>query len=545
MKVLLAQINPTIGDITGNLEKILKAIAHGKKDHADLILFPELTLAGYPPEDFLLLPHFIDAFSRPLENIIEASKGVAVIVGLPRYAPENGEKKLCNSAAVIYDQKLLGYQDKTLLPTYDVFDERRYFEPAKERVLWDLCGKRVGITICEDIWQHADVLQFASYQRDPIEELAEKRPDLVVNLTASPYSSAKIANRINVCSAAAKTLKCPLLLCNQVGGNDSLIFDGYSLYIGSKGELLGYAKGFEEDYFLVDLDHKSRKKELKTDDAGDLYHALVLGLRDYFHKSGFYKACLGISGGIDSALVACIAAEALGKENVLGVVMPSRYTSASSLTDANKLIKNLGIHHKEISIENPFQGYLDLLKPHFKKMPADLTEENLQARIRGMILMALSNKFGYIVLSTGNKSELAMGYSTLYGDSCGGLAVISDVTKQQVYAIANWINRSKEIIPKNTLTKAPTAELRPNQKDSDSLPDYAIIDNVLSAYVEEHLSPQVIAERFGYTLDLVHDLIQRIHHNEYKRRQMPLGLRVSEKAFSVGRRFPIVQRFVR
>ena len=291
MKVLLAQINPTIGNITGNLEKILNAIAHGKKDHADLVLFPELTLSGYPPEDFLLLPHFIDAFNKPLENIIEASQGIAVIVGLPRYAPENGEKRLCNSAAVISDQKLLGYQDKTLLPTYDVFDERRYFEPAKEIKLWDLCGQKVGVSICEDIWQHSGILPFVSYQRDPVEELAAQHPDVVLNLSASPYSAAKIGTRLNVCSTAAKTRTRPLLVCNQVGGNDGLVFDGYSLHIGSKGELLNYAKGFEEDFMLVDLSRKPRQKEIKTDEIGDLYRALVLGLRDYFHKSGFNKAC--------------------------------------------------------------------------------------------------------------------------------------------------------------------------------------------------------------------------------------------------------------
>lgn len=540
MKVLLAQINPTIGALKDNTNKIIERIQQGRALGARIVLFPELALCGYPPEDFVLLPHFIQEIEKELERIIQASRNIAVIVGLPRQNPKTGEKTLYNSAAIIDNQKLIGYQDKVLLPTYDVFDERRYFEPGGKVPVWTIDGKKIGITICEDLWQHSRLLQSADYSRDPILELKDQHPDILLNLSASPYSLSKFQVRQQVCLKAASTLQCPVLLCNQVGGNDSLIFDGYSLYVGPEG-LLQCAKGFEEDGMLVDLDQHLSILHLERNAIEDLFQALVLGLRDYFGKLGFKKACLGLSGGIDSAVVASLAAEALGPSNVLAVYMPSRFSSTESGRDAAKLAQNLAIAYKEISIENPFESYLSVLGPHFEKREKNTTEENLQARIRGMILMALSNKFGYIVLSTGNKSELAVGYSTLYGDMCGGLGVLSDVTKQEVYALAHWINRKEEIIPSNTINRAPSAELRPNQKDTDSLPDYAILDNVLCAYVEDHMAPEQIAEKYKYSLELVEDLVRRIHFNEYKRRQAPPGLRISEKAFSVGRRFPIVQ----
>lgn len=544
MRILLAQINPTIGDLKGNTEKILHGLKRGRKEGADLVLFPELTISGYPPDDFLLLPHFIEAVSRSLQDIIKECKNITAVVGLPRQNPDQKEKGLYNSAAIIQNQALVGFEDKMLLPTYDVFAERRYFEPAAGVRVWNLCGQKVAVTICEDLWQHSDLLTSTSYRRDPVKDLQPLCPELVLNLSASPYSIGKAEKRLKVCTRASSTLNCPVLLCNQVGGNDSLIFDGYSLYVDASGQLINYAKGFEEDFLLVDLNTEAQTRPLVIDDTADLYHALVLGLRDYFQKSGFKKACLGISGGIDSALVASIAVDALGAENVLGICMPSRYSSESSTTDSKKLADNLKMQYREIPIEGPFQNYLELLTPQFQGRPPDTTEENLQARIRGMILMAISNKLGYIVLSTGNKSELAMGYATLYGDMCGGLGVISDVTKMQVYALSNWINRDREIIPLNTIQKPPSAELRPNQKDSDSLPDYEIIDNVLHEYVEEHHSPEQIMRKYNYSSEMVNDLIKRIHCNEYKRRQSPPGLRVTEKAFTVGRRFPIVQRFV-
>lgn len=543
MRILAAQINPTIGDLKGNTERIIQAIQRGRSQGADLVLFPELTISGYPPEDFLLLPHFIDAVARHLEEIVQATEGIAAIVGLPRQNPLQYEKTLCNSAALINNRIIEGFADKILLPTYDVFDERRYFEPGDKVCVWPLKGYQIGVTICEDLWQHSGYLQSTSYRRDPVLELQQENPSFVVNLSASPFNLNKFSTRLEVCLRTAKTLKCPVILCNQVGGNDSLIFDGCSLSVNEEG-LLHCAAGFKEDDLLIDLSEKTVPQLFERHEMEDLYQALVLGIRDYFRKLGFHKACLGLSGGIDSAVVACLAVEALGADQVLALGMPSRYSSPESSHDAFQLAHQLGIEYREISIESPFESYLKLLAPEFEGRAFDTTEENLQARIRGMLLMAFSNKFGYLVLSTGNKSELAMGYSTLYGDMCGGLAVIGDVTKEQIYALARWINRHSEVIPNHTIMRPPSAELRPNQKDIDSLPDYAIVDQVLQAYIEGHRSPEWIAEKFGYQRTLVEDLIKRIHTNEYKRRQAPLVLRVSEKAFSIGRRFPIVQKWV-
>lgn len=543
MHVMLAQINPTVGDFRGNTQKILAGIEKAKSQGAALVVFPEMALLGYPPGDFLLLPHFVQEAAECLKQIVKASLGIAVIVGSVRLKTTKTEKFLANTAAIIDNGILLGYQDKMLLPTYDVFDERRFFEPADKVQTWKIGGQNVGVTICEDIWQHSELVKYSSYPRDPVEELAKLSPNLVVNLSASPFSLNKFTTRLEVCSKAAITLKCPLLFCNQVGGNDSLIFDGRSLQINARGKVVKCGQGFVEDCLLVDTaDHQEVVCDFSQKE--DLFNALVLGIRDYFGKLGFKKACLGLSGGIDSAVVAVLAAAALGKENVMGVLMPSRYSSLHSLSDAKQLAKVLDVKTHELSIEGPFKSYLELLEPVFEGAQHDITEENMQARIRGMILMAFSNKLGCIVLSTGNKSEMAMGYATLYGDMCGGLSVISDVNKQQVYMLAKWINRQKEIIPWNTINKPPSAELRPNQKDTDSLPDYAIVDNVLQAYVEGHLSPEAIAKCFGYSLELVSDLVKRIHRNEYKRRQAPPGLRISEKAFSVGRHFPIVQKYV-
>ena len=573
MKVLFAQVNTTVGDIKGNVNKILLGIAKGKDCQADLVIFPELTIVGYPPEDLLLLPNFIDEAEKALEEVISATQNIAVVVGTVRRHHIKGEKFLCNSAAIIENGHLIGFQDKSLLPTYDVFDERRFFEPAREVYLWDICRHSVGVTICEDIWQHSALLGEVSYLRDPVEELARLHPQFVINLSSSPFSCGKIEKRLRTSLKAVHTLRCPFLLCNQVGGNDSLIFDGSSLCINAEGVVIGQAKSFEEDFLFVDLpessgseagvlmpdlnssftgpgtvsvsdDLRSRVVNEKDGNQEILYKALVLGIRDYFQKSGFKKACLGLSGGIDSALVLCLAVEALGRENVVGVAMPSRYSSPSSLSDAKQIAEVLEIQLLNIPIEKPFCSFLELLAPEFGDRSPDVTEENIQARIRGLLLMSLSNKFNYIVLSTGNKSELAVGYATLYGDMCGGIAVIGDLTKQQVYALSRWINRNNEVIPWSTINKEPSAELRPNQKDSDSLPDYTIIDHVLEAYVEENQSPEFIIKRFGYSPEIVHDLIKKIHRNEFKRRQGPLALRVTEKAFSAGRRFPIIQKFI-
>lgn len=544
MKVAVAQINPIVGALKENARKICSYIHQAKFEKADILLFSEMALIGYPPEDLLLLPSFVKAAAQALKEIIACSKGITVILGTVRENSEIGEKRLFNTAAVIEDGKLLGFQDKSLLPDYDVFSERRYFEPASEIKIWPIKNKKVAITICEDIWQHAEAVEYSFYPVDPVRQLEKKGPvDLLLNLSASPYYQFRNKTRLKVCSKAAKTLGCPAFFCNQVGGNDSLIFDGNSLYVNSQGELLAFGKSFEEDFFVVDVEKKLPPLKLTDTPTEDLFNALILGLRDYFGKQGFKKACLGLSGGIDSAVVACLAEKAFGKENVLGLFMPSRFTSEESGTDSRQLAANLGIGFKEISIEKPFESYLEILGPHFTGTPLDVTEENLQARIRGMILMAFSNKFHYLVLGTGNKSELAMGYATLYGDMCGGLAVLSDVSKQQVYALARLLNKEGEKIPQRIIDRPPSAELRLNQKDTDSLPEYSIVDVVLEGYVESHLSLETIAERNQIPLPLVKELVRKIHLNEYKRRQAPPGLRVTKKAFTVGRRFPIVQHW--
>lgn len=542
MKILTAQINVTIGDISGNTQKILESIQVAKQNGCDIIITPEMAIPGYLPEDFLLLSDFIDKTEEALETLKLASSGITLVVGTVRRNPNAGGKPLFNTAAVLHDGNLIGFQDKMLLPTYDIFVERRYFEPGHQSMIWQIGETRIGISICEDIWGHSQ--EIATYKKDPIANLSGQSTDIHLNLSSSPFHADKVTSRLAVCRAVAATLNCPVVYCNQVGGNDSIIFDGRSMLVSAKGDLTYMAKAFCEDNAIMNTT-SSHIETLITDPLKDLKNALVLGLRDYFFKQGFKKACLGISGGIDSSLVACLAVEALGKENVLGVAMPSRYSSDASLTDAKELTKRLDIPLSVIPIEGPFESFLTLLHPEFLEKGTDITEENLQARIRGVILMALSNKHGYIVLSTGNKSELALGYSTLYGDMCGGLAVISDLTKEQVYALCHYINSVSDSIPENIFTKAPSAELRLNQKDSDSLPDYPTVDLFLKSYIELGQTPDEIIQNTSIAPEIVHDLVRRVHKNEFKRRQSPLGLRVSEKAFSIGRRFPIVQRWVK
>ncbi|MFC1744060.1 NAD+ synthase [Candidatus Riflebacteria bacterium] len=543
MRIILAQINPIIGDIKHNSKKILEVIKKARADNVQLIILPELCLCGYPPEDLLLYPGFILELEKYLSMIVAQSNGLAIILGTARQNSITGEKGLFNSAAVIFDGQLIGFQDKFLLPTYDVFDERRYFEHGTENRVWELFGLSWVISICEDIWQDKPLFTGCRYDRQPIYEHKGKKVDFLVNLSASPFCQGHGNKRIEVCRIAATNLSCPVFLCNQVGGNDGLIFDGHSLYMDCQGQILKKGKGFAEDCIFIDTEKNYEYRDEEPQIVEELYNALILGIRDYFVKQGFKKACLGLSGGIDSALVACLAREALGKENVMGISMPSRYSSDGSKTDAEILARNLAISFTTVPIEEPFTAYLNLLEPHFTGRAADLTEENLQARIRGMILMAFSNKFGYIVLNTGNKSEIALGYCTLYGDMCGGLGVLSDVSKMQVYALARWINRKKEIIPENTILKPPSAELRPDQKDSDNLPPYEIIDTILKDYLEEHKNPEQIAKKNAFAPELVSDIIKKIHKNEFKRRQAPLGLRVSKKAFNIGRRFPIVHKW--
>ena len=544
MKITVAQINPVIGDIEANTQKVLESITLAQNAQSDIVLFPELTLCGYPPQDLVYHHTFIDKMEESLQTIAEHSQNIMTVVGLARPNLGPGERGLSNSAAIIIDQKLVGFQDKWLLPNYDIFNERFYFDPGQETQTFNYKDKKIGVLICEDIWQHSGYVS-SRYARDPVLEMEKLKPDILLNLSASPYQYDKPDQRVEVCAKTARTLNCPLVYCAQVGANDSLIFDGYSVYVDQTGELRQLAKGFCEDHMHVDLAASSCTCPFNYDPMSDLYNALVLGVRDYFHKSGFSKACLGLSGGIDSALVACIASDALGPDNLLGISMPSRYTCDLSKSDAQGLADNLKIKLITVPIEEPFTEYLGILKPHFQDLPTDTTEENIQARLRGIILMAFSNKLGHIVVSTGNKSEFALGYCTLYGDMCGGLGVIGDVTKTQVFALCRWINRHREIIPWTTIERPPSAELRPDQKDSDTLPPYDLIDMVIRSYVEDYLPIKVIAKKFNIPEPEVRDLCRRIHRAEYKRRQAPPVLRVSKKSFGIGRRYPIVQNWLK
>ena len=543
MKIFVAQLDMTVGDFKGNGEKIIRSLERARELKCDVVLTSEMALCGYPPEDLLLHHAFIEEMAESLNEVIAHTQGLAAVIGCARKNPRVGVKHLLNSAVVAQDGAIVGIYDKWLLPTYDVFSESRYFDAGSEVGVWTVNGKRIGITICEDVWQHGGFVTETRYKRDPVEEMIGQNVDVMLNLSASPYHSAKPETRIQVCAEAAKSLKCPVILCGQVGANDQLVFDGYSVCVDAEGELRGLGKGFREDEMVIDLECLPPKRNLDYDPMENLHDALVLGVRDYFEKHGFTKGCLGLSGGIDSAVTAMIATEALGKKNVLGITMPSEYSSKGSIKDSERLAKNLGIKFQQVPIKRPFSSMVDLLGPYFKERPEDVTEENLQARIRGMILMAFSNKLGYVVLSTGNKSEMALGYATLYGDMCGGLGVISDVSKTKVYSLARWINRKKEVIPNETIEKPPSAELRPDQQDSDTLPDYGIVDAVLEGYVEEHLSITEICEKYHLSRALVQDLVRRIYDAEYKRRQGAPGLRVTKRAFSVGRRYPIVHKW--
>ncbi len=540
MRVLAAQINPTIGDLEGNTRKIIDALRRAREGKIEIVLFPELTLCGYFPDDLLLDRSFIDAISKKLDAIRPETKGLFAVVGLPRWNPSGKEKPLLNSAAVFADGTLIGFKDKTLLPTYDVFDERRYFEPGGDEPIWEYQGKKIAVTICEDVWQHTKNLDgYTDYWRDPVDELKALRPDLVLNLSGSPYYFQRKDVRLKVFQEVAKTLHCPVVLCNQVGANDQLVFDGHSLHIDEKGRLIQMAKGFVEDDLIVDL--KGDPKAIKAESPiHDLYSALVLGVHDYFHKQGFKRGLVGLSGGIDSALVLCIAKDALGAKNVLAVTMPSRYSSKGSVDDSVELAKILGVELQKVPIEPIFKEYLGLLEPMFKGLAPNETEENLQTRIRGMILMAFSNKFGHILLNTGNKSEMAMGYCTLYGDMAGGLGVLHDVTKLQVYKLAEYIR----VIPESIMKKTPSAELKENQVDMDVLPPFEILDPILEDYIENRLTAEEIALKRKQPVGFVRGIIHKIHLAEYKRRQAPIGIRVTEKAFSKGRFVPIVQKWL-
>lgn len=544
MKIALAQFNPTVGDFAGNTARILSLAAQAQERGAGLAVFTELCLCGYPPQDLLERPAFIERNHGELKKLA-AKIPLPAVIGYAGRVKNGAGKSIGNKAALVCDGRVVFEQSKMLLPTYDVFDESRYFQPADRQYVFGLHGEQLGITICEDVWNDENFWAQQLYDRDPVNEIVRQGTTVLLNISASPYTLDKRALRFEMLRSIALTHKRPVVYVNQVGGNDSLIFDGASLALTADGKVAAQAKAFEEDLVLFDTaTGKGEIHEQPKDEIAYAHRALATGTRDYVRKCGFTKVLVGLSGGIDSAVVASIAVDALGAENVLGVSMPGPFSSAGSKADAQTLAQNLGIQFHTLPIMDVFEAYKRALKPVFGERPTDVTEENLQARIRGNYLMALSNKFGSMVLSTGNKSENAVGYCTLYGDMAGGLAVISDVPKLMVYELARWINRDREVIPCSTIEKAPSAELRPNQKDEDSLPPYAVLDRVLKAYIEDLRSPQEIADHYGFDLKLVQDIALRVDRNEYKRKQAAPGLKITSRAFGFGRPFPIAQKFI-
>ena len=544
MKVALAQINTTVGDLPGNERKILVAYERASAAGVDVLLTPELAVTGYPPRDLLLKPDFVAENLAVLDRLAAATRETALLVGFVGRNEVRPGRGVTNSLAWLQHGKVQATRTKSLLPTYDVFDEDRYFEPAKANQSWQAGGRKLGLTICEDIWNDEDFWPDRRYQYNPIRPLIEEGVAALFNISASPWNIGKNKTRLEMLSSVARKARCPVFYCNLVGGNDELIFDGASLVLDKEGRLIAHGAWFQEDFLIVDTEAAAPMTLPNVAVEEEVYRALVLGLRDYFDKCGFCSAVLGLSGGIDSALVACVAADALGPENVRGVSLPSQFSSGGSLDDARQLAANLGILYEVIPIQPMFVAAKEQLKGVFGSLPEDTTEENLQARLRGVVLMGLSNKFGSLVLTTGNKSELAVGYCTLYGDMCGGLAVISDVPKTMVYRLANWVNREREIIPLASITKAPSAELRPNQTDQDTLPPYEVLDAILDQYIVQGLSRRQIIE-LGYDEATVGRIIRLINCNEYKRRQAAPGLKVTSKAFGVGRRMPIAQRYLK
>ena len=543
MRIALAQINPTVGDFRGNAAKIIDYSLRAKSAGVDLILFPELSVCGYPPRDLVERPWFIERNRQAAEGIASQTIGISVICGLVTPARSVTGKSVLNSAALLRDGKIAAIQSKRLLPTYDVFDEMRNFAPAEKQALISLDGTPCALTICEDAWNDKNFWDRRLYGVDPVEDLIGAGGKILLNISASPFYLRKRELRQDMLSAIAKHYRVPVAMVNQVGGNYSLVFDGSSLALGPDGDVIARAKSFEED--MICFDSESLRGDLHDRDEGveaSAYSALVLGTRDYVRKCGFRKVVLGLSGGIDSALTAAIAVDALGKENVIGVGMPGPYSSQGSIDDAAALAKNLRIRFELVRIGDIFDTYLNSLQPVFANLPADVTEENVQARIRGSLLMALSNKLGALVLTTGNKSEIGVGYCTLYGDMCGGLAVISDVPKTLVYRLARYVNSRSPVIPESTLEKPPSAELRPDQKDSDSLPPYDVLDTILEAYVEDNQPPEAIAEEHALDPVLVRKVAGMVDRNEYKRQQAAPGLKISPKAFGFGRRYPIAAK---
>jgi NAD+ synthetase len=541
VKIALAQIDPTVGDFIGNLEKIVAATRRSAVLGARLTVFSELAVCGYPPADFLEKPGFLARCRSAVDELAEATRDLptAILAGVALPSGAGSGKPAVNAAVLLDKGRLLLEQHKRLLPFYDVFDEQRYFAPARSQQVVELDGVRLAITICEDAWNDKNFWPQQLYTVDPMEELRRQNPHLHINLSSSPFWHSKRAIRRQMLAAIARRDGIPVLMCNQVGGNDSLIFDGSSLALDGRGELIAQAASFEEDLVLLDPFNAPPVPEPQDDDTEGAYRALVLGTRDYVRKCGFSKVLVGLSGGIDSALVAAVAKDALGAENVIGIGMPSPYSSSGSIEDSRRLAASLAIRFDVIAISALFAEYTHALDPLFRGLAPDLTEENIQSRIRGTLLMALSNKFNALVLTTGNKSEMAVGYCTLYGDMVGALAVIGDLVKTRVYAICYWLNREREVIPSAILEKPPSAELRPDQKDTDSLPAYEILDPIVEAYVERYETPESIAGRNGLPIELVQQVVRLVERAEYKRQQAAPVLKVTSKSFGMGRRFPI------
>ena len=547
MRVALAQINPTIGDFRGNVNLMTGAARQASARGAAVVVFPELALTGYPPRDLVEKPSFLERSEQELTRLAQeiADLKLAAICGFVGRSEANVGKRALNSAAVLEHGQIMFRQHKMLLPTYDVFDEARYFRPSEREELCTIAGQPVALTICEDAWNDRSYWKQRLYQRDPVEELFRAGAQAMICINASPYHMGKREIRRGVYRSAARRYSKPVVYVNQVGGDDQLVFDGSSFAMNAAGEIIASARSFEEDLVMVDLDAGTGDQhENFSDECEAAYQALVLGTRDYIRKCGFSRVLIGLSGGIDSSLTAAIAVEAVGRENVTGLAMPGPYSSEHSVTDARGMAAKLGIHFEIAAITPAYEQVIEELKPLFAGRAPDTTEENIQARLRGLTLMALSNKTGAIVLTTGNKSEIAVGYCTLYGDMVGGLAVISDVPKTMVYALSRIANRRLgDAIPESVFTKPPSAELRPNQKDTDSLPEYEVLDRILEEYIEQNATPQQIAGKLAVPLELVRDIVNKVDRNEYKRQQAAPGLKVTTKAFGIGRRFPIAQRY--
>ncbi len=544
MKIALAQLDYHIGNFEGNLQKMLRKVEEAKALGADLICFGELATCGYPPRDFLEFDDFIRRSYASVEALQKASTGIGIVVGSPSHNPVVEGKDLHNSAYFLYDGAVLGVQHKALLPTYDIFDEYRYFEPASEFHTIEFKGKRIALSICEDIWNVGN--ENPLYTICPLDEMIPEKPDFILNISASPFSYAHAALRIHTVRANVERYKVPLFYTNHVGAQTDIIFDGGSIVMSPDGMVFDEMPYFEECLRLYDLDavqKGGRSAEQPKEKVALMHDALVVGIRDYFRKLGFKKAILGLSGGIDSAVTAVLAAEALGADNVRVLLMPSQFSSEHSVNDARQLAENLGMQYDIVPIQPMFEAFETALKAHFTGLPFNVTEENIQARVRGTLLMAMSNKFGNILLNTTNKSEMAVGYGTLYGDMCGGISVLGDVYKTEVYDLANYLNRDKEVIPQNSIVKPPSAELRPGQKDSDSLPEYDILDRVLYQYIECRQGPRELV-KMGFDEALVARVLRMVNINEFKREQAAPVLRVSSKGFGMGRRMPIVGKYL-